>query len=368
MTSREKNNLREILVIGAGAIGGITAAMLFKENIDVQVITRKGSHYDAIKKNGLIIEVYEEPFKIPIECDFKKLKNKFKHILVVVKNIDTKDVAKQLKSLITPESLVYSLQNGFGNVSELAEYVPPNQIVAGVIGWGATYLGNGKLRMTSSSGDFVLGFSSGKDANDPRLLEIKSYLDKFKPTILTNNIQGFRWAKLIVNSVIAPLGGLFGITLGKMIGDPEIGFIMGCLKEEGLLVADTLKIRLEKVDGLDIRNFFYTPRPTDNLFTRLKRTTMSNIIRKVGEKRHGKIYPSLLTDLQRGRKTEIDYLNGYICRKAKEVGLEVPINSFLVKAINEIEKGKRKTGLENLSEIMQIAQYSKEKIKEQVSS
>ncbi|MFW9922867.1 MAG: ketopantoate reductase family protein [Candidatus Thorarchaeota archaeon] len=361
----KNSNINDVLVIGAGAIGGITAAILSKGGIDVQVLTRKGPHFDAIKKNGLIIEGHQEIYHFPVYSNIKDIKNKFNHILVAVKNTSTEDVAKQLKNVLLPTTLVYSLQNGFGNTDILAKYLPKEQIVAGVVGWGATYLGNGWLRITSSTGDFILGFENGRNKDDQRLLDIKKKLDLWKETILTNNILGYRWAKLIVNSVIAPFGGLLGETVGNMLGNPEISPLMGALKNEGIQVADANNIILENVDGLNIRNFFYKPKPEDGFFTKVSRSLMSTIIAKAGAKRHGKIYPSLLVDLQRGLKTEIDFLNGYIERKGKESNLETPINSFLVKAIKEIENGKRKIGMENLGELKQVAEYSRKKIEEQ---
>ena len=362
-----KKNESNILIIGAGAIGGITAAILSRNNIDITVVTRKGSHFDSIKKDGLKIEGYEEAFHFPIYSSFKDLKGTFKHVLVVVKNPSTEEVAKQLKKNITEESLVYSLQNGFGNTDILAKHIPRNQIVAGVIGWGATYLGNGKLRITSETGDFILGFEDGKNTNDPRLLEIKEILDLWKPTILTSNIIGYRWAKLIVNSVLASIGGLLGQTLGAMMKHKIVGPILGDMKDEGLFIADAHKIKLEKVDGMNIRNFFYKPKSSDGVFKRVSRSILSSIINTVGARRHGKIYPSLLTDLNRGKKTEIEFLNGYIERKGKELNLETPISTFLVKAINEIEEGKRKIGMGNLPELQEKAKISREKIKEQES-
>ncbi|MHA1211348.1 MAG: ketopantoate reductase family protein, partial [Candidatus Heimdallarchaeota archaeon] len=343
-------------------------AMLYKKGIDVTVVTRKGTHFDSIKKDGLTIEGYDEPFYFPIYSSFKDLKGTFKHVLVIVKNPSTAEVTKKLKKVITKNSLVYSLQNGFGNTDIMAKHIPRNQIVAGVIGWGATYLGNGKLSIASESGDFVLGFEDGKNTNDPRLLVIKEILDIWKPTILTSNIIGYRWAKLIVNSILAPIGGLLGLTLGYMIKHKEIGPILGDMKNEAIQVADAHNIKLEKVDGLNIRNFFYKPKASDGPFKRLSGNIMSTIIANVGAKRHGKIYPSLLTDLNRGKKTEIAYLNGYIAQKGKEVNLETPISTFLVKAITEIEKGKRKIGLQNLPELKAIAKISREKINEQESA
>jgi len=348
----------KVLIIGAGAIGGVTGAMLHQAGIDVSILTRKGKNFDAIKKNGLIIEGIAKPFDIPVFSDIKQLSGTYDHILVAVKNVDTEIAVKKLKKIISNKTLVYSLQNGFGNTDVMRKFLPKDQIVAGVVGWGATYLGEGKFKIASTSGDFILGFEDGKNADDPRLLEIKKMLSIWKPTILTNNIIGFRWSKLFVNSIIAPMGGLLRLTVGSMLKDPKVAPIMGFLRDECLVVAEAHEIQLEKVDGMNIRNFFYKPGPNDGFFRRISGNIMSSIIINVSAKRHGNIYPSLLVDLERGRKTEVDSLNGYVVKKGKEKNIPTPINEFLVKAIHEIERGKREIGMENYQELASAAESS----------
>jgi 2-dehydropantoate 2-reductase len=354
----------KVLVIGAGAIGGVTGAVLHKAGVDVSILTRKGKNHDAIKKNGLKIEGISEPFDVKIFNDINQLEKKYDHILVAVKNIDTETAVKNLKKIIGKESLIYSLQNGFGNTDIMRKHLPKDQIVAGVVGWGATYLGEGQFRITSKSGDFILGFENGKNTNDPRLLEITKILNHWKKTIITDNILGYRWSKLLVNSVIAPMGGLLRLTVGEMLKHPKIGPIMGNLRDECLIIALAHNIALEKVDGMNVENFFYKPSKTDGFIRRLQGNLMSKIIITVSSRRHGKIYPSLLVDLERGRKTEIDYLNGYVKSKGKEKKIPTPINDFLVKAIHEIEKGKRSIGMANYPELAKSAALSQEKIKE----
>ncbi|NHJ39505.1 MAG: ketopantoate reductase family protein [Asgard group archaeon] len=354
----------DVLIIGAGAIGGLTGAILHQANIDVCLINRKSEHYEKVKSEGLLIEGQNERIKVPIKSSVKELDKKYKHVLIVVKNTSTEQVMKDIKNVLLKDSLVYSMQNGFGNTDVMAKYLPRNQIIAGVVGWGATKIEPGVIRITSRTGDFVIGFEQQKSTNDSRLFEIRKWLSLWKPTIVTDNILGFRWSKLIVNSIIAPLGGLLGLTLGELMGDSRINKTMTDLKEEGLYVADKLQIKLEKVDNMNVRSFFYRPKADDGFFKRAKNSLVSSIINRVGAKRHGKIRSSLLWDLENGRKTEVDYLNGYIERKGKELGFETSINSFLVKAIHEIESGKRDIGLHNLPELEAAAELSREKIKE----
>ena len=349
------NSIGDILIIGAGVIGGTTGAILHRNNIDVSLINREGKHFDQVKSNGLYISNMNKYFQLPIFSSIKKLDRKFKHIMITTKNLDTRDAIKNIDSILTKDSLVYSMQNGFGNTEIIADYVPKDQIVACVVGWGGNKTKPGEITLTSSSGDFILGFENSNNVNDKRLIDVQKKLALWKPTTITDNIIGFRWGKLIVNSIIAPYGGLLGLTLGELFSNSKTKKLMSALKEEGLRVAESLNIRIEKVDNLDIRLFFYKPRPEDGPFLRLKNKLLSSIIAKIGSKRHGKIRSSLLWDLERNRKTEVDFLNGYITKKGKETGIETPINDFLVKAIHEIEEGKRKSGLHNLDELIQLA-------------
>ena len=266
---------------------------------------------------------------------------------------------KSLRGRVEANTLIYSLQNGFGNTDIMRSYFSPKQIVAGVVSWGASNLGSGKFRLTST-GDFVLGFENGKNCDNAQLLEARRLLKVWKPTIITPNILGYRWAKLIVNSVIASYGGLLGTSVGEMFRDSVVSNLMLDLGDEGIRVGDAQNIQLEKVAGLNIRNFFYTPQSKDGFLKRFIRTRIVRLMQRVAARRHGEIQSSLLRDLNRGRLTEVDFLNGYIEKKGKEFNIETPINSFLVKAIHEIEKGKRKTGLDNLPELLDAAKYSRE--------
>ncbi|MBD3191476.1 MAG: 2-dehydropantoate 2-reductase [Candidatus Heimdallarchaeota archaeon] len=366
MPESDKKVTKRVLIIGAGAIGGITGALLHEANIDVCLIDKNKTHVQAIQENGLQIEGYSHPIKVPIKDDLKKVQQQYPHIIISVKSPFTEEVMQTLEEYLTSDGLIYSFQNGLGNTDIMAEYLPRNQIVAGVIGWGASNLGPGKLRITSSTGNFVLGFENKESITDPRLHEMREMLQVWRPTIITEDIMGYRWAKLIINSVIATYGGLLGMTVGDMMEHPRISKLMEDLGYEGIQVADALGIALQRVDGLNIRNFFYRPLPNNGIIKRTAKTLLTKIMKKIGARRHGRIRSSLLTDLERGGKTEVDFLNGYIVRKAKEVKLEVPINAFLVKAIHEIEAGKRTIGLDNLPELEEVAEQSRQIVQEQM--
>lgn len=344
-----------ILIIGAGAIGGFTAAMLRKHNYDVSLIDNNPAVVQAIQERGLQIEEYPEPFHIPISSEPKNFEGTFQHIIVAVKSQFTAEVMQSIDGKLAPNGLVYSFQNGLGNTDIMRDYLPNDQIVATVISWAVINDGNGRIRIASTNGDFILGFEEKESLGDKRLLAMKKILSSWQKTVISNNILSYRWTKLIVNSVIAPFGGLLGLPFGKMLKDPRINVLMTKLGLEGIRVVDALQIPLEKVAGLNLRNFYYQPQPHEGWIKRKFKSIIPRIMRKIAVYKHGKIKSTILTDLERGIKTEIDFINGYIVKKGEALGVETPLNRFMVQAIHEIENGKRTIGLDNLPELEAVA-------------
>ncbi|MBD3191475.1 MAG: 2-dehydropantoate 2-reductase [Candidatus Heimdallarchaeota archaeon] len=344
-----------ILIIGAGAIGGFTAAMLRKNNYDVSLIDNDQAVVRAIQDNGLQIKEYPKPFHIPISSDPQNFGGTFEHIIVAVKSQFTADVMQSIEGKSAPDGLIYSFQNGLGNTDIMRDYLPKDQIVATVVSWAVINSGNGRLRVASNNGDFILGFEEKDSFGDERLLVMKKMLSSWQKTVISNNILGYRWTKLIVNSVIAPFGGLLGLSLGRMLKDKRINQLMTKLGVEGLQVADALHIPLEKVAGLNIRNFYYQPQPEEPQIKRWFKSMIPIIMRKIAVYKHGKIQSTFLIDLKHKKKTEVDFINGYIVKKGEAAGVETPLNRFMVQAIHEIENGKRTIGLENLPELEKAA-------------
>jgi 2-dehydropantoate 2-reductase len=364
MTSYNSHK-KELLIIGAGAIGGVTGAMLQASGkVDVCLVDTNMDIVEGIRRNGVrILNHPTEGIRVPIKRSINEIEKKYQNIFVSVKNPYLENVMKELPDKLTTNGLVYSMQNGMGNTEIMAKYLSKEQIVPAVISWGAYNLGGGKYKLTSSTGDFVIGFENGGQVNDPRLLEMKEILSMWKPVKITSDIIGHRWSKLIVNSVIASFGGIFGLTVRELLKNKSITPLMGALKNEGIQVAKALGITLKKIDGFNIKYFFYRSALNDGLIKSWYYRLASSILLRLGARRHGAILSTIYHDLRKGVKTEVDYLNGHIARKGKKLNLQTPINSFMVKAVHEIEEGKRKIGLENLPELKKVGKKSREIIR-----
>ena len=225
----------------------------------------------------------------------------------------------------------------------MAEVLGADRVIGCVVGWGASQNAPGKLEVTSE-GEFVIGNIDHK-SND-RLVPVQKMLDLVYPTRLSNNIMGELFSKLIVNSFINSLGVIGGVRLGQLLTDKRARNIFIELMREAMAVAAAMKITVEPGGGGKLD--YYTFLKGDGVLDDLKRHLT---IRLIGFK-YRKIKSSSLQSIERGRRTEIDFLNGYICDRGRDFNVSTPVNDAVRAMVLEIEEGKRKITLDNINELL----------------
>jgi 2-dehydropantoate 2-reductase len=242
--------------------------------------------------------------------------------------------------MLSENSRVVSLQNGISE-DALVEVLGAERVVGCVVGWGATMLGPAELAVTSP-GEFIIGYTDGH--SDERLEYLENMLNVVVPTRISANIIGELYSKLIVNSCINSLGAMTGQPLGVLLASARMRNIFIGLMAEAMAVANAAAIKVEPGGGgkLDYYEFLRG----DGILARFKRHL---VIRIVGFK-YRRIRSSSLQSLERGRPTEVDYLNGYICQRGREHNVPTPLNDTIVAIIKEIEAGQRKIQPENLDD------------------
>lgn len=331
-------NQPSILVAGAGAIGGITAALLKKASHDVEIVVRTEEYARTITETGIEITGFrgKHLVRIPAYPSASSISNKKDIILLATKAADMALVAHSLKNVTKEDGFFISMQNGMCE-NDLASVVGKEKVIGCVTGWGATMESHGKLIMTSG-GEFIIGYP-GRVADD-RLYDIAEILSSVVPTRVTDNITGHKYSKLMINSCITTLGAVSGLYLGEMLSHRKIRNIFTEIIREAIKVADRKGIKAEIFAGrLDFKEFIRK----EGLMADLRRHLM---IRATGFK-YRKLKSSSLQSLERKQPTEIDFLNGYIVKNGNELGVDVPVNSALVNIIHEIESGKRKISPDN---------------------
>ncbi|MEN8157047.1 MAG: 2-dehydropantoate 2-reductase [Bacteroidota bacterium] len=327
-----------ILVIGAGGIGGITAARMINAGLNVEVVDNLPGLADKIEKEGIDLFGHTEPLKVKIPAyqSISEVPGKRDVILLATKATALCSVAKEIQPLLKEESAVVSLQNGICE-EYLIEKVGKEHLIGCVVGWGATVHEPGKLEKTSA-GNFTIGTIDG---GAPKHFEsVVKMLETTAPVVVSENILGCLYSKLIINSCITTLGAICGMTLGKMFAIKKIRRIFIGIIREAVAVGRAAEIKIEKYAGkLDFYNFADESGLWAGFMKHLK-------IRVIGMK-YRRLKSSSLQSLETGRKTEIDFLNGYIAQKGRERHVKTPLNDLLVKLVKEIEDGKRAISYSN---------------------
>ena len=336
-----KTDLKTALV-GAGAIGGVTGARMTRAGWDVQIVSNRSEAVALARTSGFHLFGIGGEAHIPVRAvnAVEQLEGPLDVAFVATKAAEAPAAAESLLPLLKPDAALVSLQNGICEEA-LARVVGAGRIVGCVVGWGATLKGPGRMEVTSE-GEFVVGRLDG--STDVRLEAVREMLAAAAPTRISANIIGELYSKLIVNSCINSLGVIAGMPLGRLLSVRKIREVFVAIMTEAVAVADAMGLTVPPGGNgkLDYHHFLANP----GFWGDLRRHLM---IRLIGFK-YRRIRSSSLQSLERGRKTEVDYLNGYICRQGRRHGVPTPTNDLVVEMIHEIEDGKRTVSMANLAD------------------
>ncbi|HDM35767.1 MAG TPA: 2-dehydropantoate 2-reductase [Candidatus Syntrophoarchaeum butanivorans] len=295
----------KIVVMGAGAIGSLFGGLLALRGEDVLLVGRR-SHVDAINSRGLKISgmtdaiVHLRASTHPEEGDL---------ILFTVKSYDTEKAASNL--IINDDTIVLSLQNGLGNEEKIAEVVGREHVIGGVTSYGALFLEPGHVSHTGI-GETVIGELDGSITD--RVSRLSDLLNKAGiMTSVTDSIKRKIWEKLVVNVGINAITAITGVKNGKLLEIPQLRELMRYASLEAVEVG--------RKQGIDLGY---------DLIDRVE-----EVARRTAENRS-----SMLQDISRGKKTEIDAINGMIVRLGEEVGVDTPVNRILTLLVRGIEKSE----------------------------
>lgn len=327
-----KMSQRKITIVGGGAVGGIIGAYLARSNFNVKIVDRWKEHVCAMRE-GLIVDGCREQFRLPLNALLpEELEGPLDLVLLAVKAGDTANALKMLNPMLGDESIVITLQNGI-NEDMIAAAIGAQRTMGCIVGWGATSVKAGHLTQTSL-GLFILG--SPQPGSMKTLKEMRDILATVSECHITENIYGFRWLKLLGNCSIAT-ATLLGKTIGEALEVEKMPQVITALVYEGLEVAAKAGINIETLGA----------RFSPDQYLRQKDFFSESIISLL-QNEHKNIFPAFYQDILKGRKSEIDYINGYVVAKGLELEVPTPVNDLVVKLIHEIEENKRPVGPDNL--------------------
>jgi 2-dehydropantoate 2-reductase len=323
-----------VLVVGAGAIGGVTAAKMAGGVRRVAVLDANQEHVQRMRDPGLDLNVLGEERRVELEAhaDTSSLEGPFDFALVTLK-------APHLEAALEPlaegglAATYVSLCNGLVQ-ERIADIVGAENLVWGTVEWGSTNLGPGRLAQTTRA-PFVIGEPDGATRDRTRLLA--EALGTVEDVRLTENIRGQVWSKLLVNSSLSGLGAVSGLLYREVMDDPEGREVALSLWREGYDVGMAQKLALEKVLGVEAGDLVLRG-PEDG----------GRVEEAIGVAMGyaGATKASMLQDLERGLKTEVDVINGAVVDRGREYGVETPVNARVVELMHAMERGERRPGRE----------------------
>ncbi len=341
---------KNIVVIGGGAIGGITAALLTKKGENVVVLDADLEHVKKMSK-GLEVSGFTEltiPIKslTPDQFTGKDYTGWADIVLLAVKGLHTEKALTSILPSISKTAPVVSLQNGI-NEETIAKIVGVERTIACSITWGGTNQGPGQLIQTTEGGFIIGQWPTGrsKAAED-----VADLLSKAFPTEIADNIIGDRWTKLLITASLTSVGTIAGLTYGGVIDNEAARKVALTVITETYDVGIAAGVKFAELMGVS---------PSIVLVRNKADFDNASKLLDFAFAKHRPTKPSMWQDIEKGRKTEVDFVNGYVVRKGKEVGMKTPGNEMVTRIIKEIEEGRRKPDPANLKEFTGIIEYIK---------
>ncbi len=297
-----------IAVVGAGAVGCYFGGMLARAGAPVTLIGRQ-HHVDAINRNGLLIESTKFQQHIPVSAttDINAVSSAG-FVMFCVKTLDTEIVAKEIEPHLAPNAVVLSMQNGVDNVDRIRSLTKLNP-VATVVYVAAAMAGPGHVKH-SARGDLAIA-----NARDTKI-DIPGIAAMFErggiPCRISENIEVELWSKLAMNCGYNAISALSQAKYGRVLHTPSTREVLKQAIVETVAVANAAGVPLAEA-------------------------TVVEAGLKLGEVM-AEATSSTAQDLARGKRTEIDSLNGYVFRRGEELGVATPVNQALHALVQLLEE------------------------------
>lgn len=312
------------VVIGAGAIGGLTAGYLKSKGEDVSLVGHKES-VDAIKKSGLKISGVRGNLEIQIDvCE--RVTQEPDLAILATKTQDLDEAFTQNKNFLK-NAVILTAQNGIAADEIAVKYIPKDNIISSIVMFGATY-----LKPAEIVHNFEQAWVIGKifSTNDEKVERARAVLEKIFPVIISDEIKGMKYLKLFLNSNNC-LTAILGKSMQEAFSDLGISKISIGIWKEGLRVIQNCGIKLVSLPDFPLERLI----KLTSLATVDAASIFCGIMTNLSKE---PLYGSILQSIRRERPSEIDYINGEFVRLAKQNKSEAPLNARLTEMVHQVER------------------------------
>jgi 2-dehydropantoate 2-reductase len=303
-----------IAIVGAGAMGSVYAGLLASAGHEVWAVDRRADHVDAIRARGLRVEGASGDRTVRIDATTDAAEAGVAELVVLAtKAMDVTAAAEAARPLVGPETLVLSIQNGLGGPDAAAAVLGDERVAVGVVGgFGASLVAPGHVH---HHGFELVRLGERSGPVTPRIEAVAEVWRGAGFTVRTyDDVDRLVWEKLVCNVAFSAPCTVLGRTIGEVIGDDAAWAVACSCAVEAFEVARARGVELGFDDPVAWVRDFGLAIP--------------------GAK------PSMLLDLEAGRRTEVDFINGAIPRAGREVGVAAPVNEALGSLVRALEIGE----------------------------
>ena len=295
----------KVAVMGAGAVGCYFGGMLARAGHDVTLIARP-QHVEAIRRDGLRLQAtgFDEQVRLNASSEASAVKGA-DVVLFSVKSTDTEAAGASVRPHLGRKALVLCLQNGVDNADRLRTVLPRHEVAAAIVYVATEMAGPGHVRH-HGRGDLVVEPSGATHAL------AKAFAAAGVPTDVSNDVRGALWAKLILNCAYNAVSAIAQLPYGRTVEGEGVRDVMRDVVAECMDVA--------RAEGVQVP------------------ATVIAAVDKLADSMPAQ-FSSTAQDLARGKRTEIDYLNGLIVRRGEVLGIATPANRVLWALVKLMESG-----------------------------
>lgn len=326
-------------IYGAGSLGTILGAYITKNGGFIDLINRNKAHIEALRTNGARITGTVSFTQEVTALTPDEMTGTYDIIFLLTKQQHNRDVVTFLKPFLADDGVIVTMQNGIPEML-VGEIVGNERVIGCTVAWGATMKSGGECELTSAPDSLTFSIGTLTPQRHKYFGEVKRLLEMMGRVDIDDNFIGTRWSKLLINAAFSGMSAVLGCTFGEAAGNRQSRRIVQRIIKECIDVCAASGIRIEPVQGKDIVRLLDYSNPV--------KKAISFFIIPIAIRKHARLKASMLQDIEKGKLTEVDAINGVVCEAGRKCGVPTPMNDAVVSVIHRIENGELRPEMQNL--------------------